>query len=298
MLPTTPAWIDGTGHHPRHVSVHGARADRRTRGGCTDRHLRVRRAALRDADRTHRVRRQDAAALLGAILKDDAAACVVAGARHAAGARSRHQHLSREGSGRSLSVGARSPPRSRLGGLARSLRSQASSRPHRPAAGGARTRWLLAAVAMAGFAGGSIVAIRHRRETTLLPVGRVRDSGSRSARVCRRPGGGTGAATQLAVSPDGQHVAFVTRKMGGFQLWLRSVGSVYGQAAAGHGRRRISVLVAGQPHGRVLRGRQAEEDADRTQRRRSRSVTPRVGEEAPGVRTARRFSSRLPASVL
>ena len=57
------------------------------------------------------------AALLGAILKDDPPRASPDRC-YAAGHRSRHQHLSGEGSGRSLSVGARSPPRSRLGGLA------------------------------------------------------------------------------------------------------------------------------------------------------------------------------------
>ena len=45
---------DGAGHDPRHVSVHGARADRRARGRRAHRHLRVRRAAVRDAHRPHR----------------------------------------------------------------------------------------------------------------------------------------------------------------------------------------------------------------------------------------------------
>ncbi len=91
----------------------------------------------------------------------------------------------------------------------------------------ARGPWLLAAVATAGFAVASIVAIQHLRETApvlqsvefAIPV-------PEQHVFAGVPGGGTGAATQLAVSPDGQHVTFVTRKDGRFQLWLRSVGSV------------------------------------------------------------------------
>ncbi len=57
MLPTTPPNPDGAGHHPRDVSIHGARTDRRTRGRRAHRHLRVRRVAVRDDDRSHGVRR-------------------------------------------------------------------------------------------------------------------------------------------------------------------------------------------------------------------------------------------------
>ena len=39
-------------------------------------------------------------------------------------------------------------------------------------------------------------------------------------------GGGTGSATQLAVSPDGHHLAFVAGKEGIFQLWLRPIASL------------------------------------------------------------------------
>ena len=91
----------------------------------------------------------------------------------------------------------------------------------------ARGPWLLAAIAMAGFAVASIVAIRHLRETApVLQSVEFAIPAPDQHVFSGVPGGGTGAATQLAVSPDGQHVAFVTRKDGRFQLWLRSVGSV------------------------------------------------------------------------
>jgi Tol biopolymer transport system component/predicted Ser/Thr protein kinase len=40
------------------------------------------------------------------------------------------------------------------------------------------------------------------------------------------PGGGTGVATQVAVSPNGRNIAFVAGARPGYQLWLRSVASV------------------------------------------------------------------------
>ena len=134
-------------------------------------------------------------------------------AGHVGGHRSRHQHLSRERSGRSLSVGARSSPRSRLGGLARGRRA----RPRCGLTPGQRGRrvdpgcWLLSRRqdSPSHRSWRSSIVLR---DGTRSPVGRVRDSRSRQHVFAGVPGGGTGAATQLAVSPDGQHVAFVTRK--------------------------------------------------------------------------------------
>jgi eukaryotic-like serine/threonine-protein kinase len=40
------------------------------------------------------------------------------------------------------------------------------------------------------------------------------------------PGGGTGVAPQIALSPDGQQIAFVGASNGVFRLWVRSVGSL------------------------------------------------------------------------
>ncbi len=39
-------------------------------------------------------------------------------------------------------------------------------------------------------------------------------------------GGGTGTATQLAVSPDGRNVVFVARAKSAYQIWLRPVASL------------------------------------------------------------------------
>ena len=39
-------------------------------------------------------------------------------------------------------------------------------------------------------------------------------------------GGGTGTATQVAVSPDGRHVVFVARAKSAYEIWLRPVASL------------------------------------------------------------------------
>jgi Tol biopolymer transport system component len=47
------------------------------------------------------------------------------------------------------------------------------------------------------------------------------------------PGGGTGVAAQLAISPDGRRVVFVGSTQNRFQLWLRSIGSIDARAIPG-----------------------------------------------------------------
>ena len=47
------------------------------------------------------------------------------------------------------------------------------------------------------------------------------------------PGGGTGVATQLAISPDGQNIVFVAGAQSAYQLWLRPVASVTARPIAG-----------------------------------------------------------------
>ena len=47
------------------------------------------------------------------------------------------------------------------------------------------------------------------------------------------PGGGSGVATQVAVSPDGQNVAFVAGVRPGYQIWLRPLASVVARPIPG-----------------------------------------------------------------
>jgi serine/threonine protein kinase/Tol biopolymer transport system component len=87
--------------------------------------------------------------------------------------------------------------------------------------------WLVAAgLAIALLASGTI-ALRHARETPpaadaiqfTIPAPDNTSFGGPQ-------GGGTGVASQLAVAPDGRHVAFVAGGQNGFQLWLRPLAGV------------------------------------------------------------------------
>jgi eukaryotic-like serine/threonine-protein kinase len=48
------------------------------------------------------------------------------------------------------------------------------------------------------------------------------------------PPGGSGFATQVAVSPDGRNVVFVARAQSAYQIWLRSVASLDARAIPCH----------------------------------------------------------------
>ena len=112
---------------------------------------------------------------------------------------------------------------------------------HRPAA-------VLAAAVLA------IPALRYLRETppvsdavqfNIPPPENTRFGGPES--------GGTGTATQLAVSPDGRHVVFVATGEGGYQLWVRSIGAVAARPLPGTEDGILSLLVTRQPTCRILR---------------------------------------------
>ena len=99
---------------------------------------------------------------------------------------------------------------------------QPSARPRSSAA-----PWLIAgALAIALLAAGT-VAVRHVRESTTpadpvlftIPAPEHTTFGGPA-------GGGTGVATQLAVSPDGRQVVFVANSQSGSRMWLRPVGAV------------------------------------------------------------------------
>jgi serine/threonine protein kinase/Tol biopolymer transport system component len=47
------------------------------------------------------------------------------------------------------------------------------------------------------------------------------------------PGGGTGLAPQIALSPDGRQIVFVAASKGAFTLWVRSLGSLDARELAG-----------------------------------------------------------------
>ncbi len=108
MLPTTPPAADhGAGRDPRHLPVHGAGADRGSGGRRADRHLRVWRRPLRDARGQAGVRGQEPRDAHRIDHVGAAGAAFDRGARDASARRSTGAHLPREGSERSLPVGAR-----------------------------------------------------------------------------------------------------------------------------------------------------------------------------------------------
>jgi Tol biopolymer transport system component len=94
--------------------------------------------------------------------------------------------------------------------------------------------WSIAAVFGLGLIAASTIALRHLGETppaaeamqfTIVPPANVEFGGP--------PGGGTGTATQLAMSPDGRHVVFVARTDGPYSLWLRSLATLTTRQIAG-----------------------------------------------------------------
>lgn len=90
-----------------------------------------------------------------------------------------------------------------------------------------RLPWLVAGVLGIGLIGTAIIALR--RDGGLA-------SGAGLAQFTVAPPenatfggpirGGSGAATQLAVSPDGRHIAFVARTGAAYQIWLRPVATL------------------------------------------------------------------------
>ena len=87
-----------------------------------------------------------------------------------------------------------------------------------------RLAWAAAGLALLAL---SIVAAQHLRETT-PPADAIQFTIAPpdNATFATPAGGGTGVATQAAVSPDGRNVVFVANAQNRFQLWLRPIASV------------------------------------------------------------------------
>ena len=115
-----------------------------------------------------------------------------------------------------------------------------------------RLMWIAAIVAVAMLgAGWSIV----RRPAPLTPARQVRVEITTPA---------SPDPVSLALSPDGEKLAFVAFAEGRRQLWVRMIESGSRSTAARHGRRGVSILVTGQPVDRLFRG--GEDPARRSQR--------------------------------
>jgi len=90
-----------------------------------------------------------------------------------------------------------------------------------------RVAWLVAAVATIALIATALVALRRAGEVTptaspvqftIAPPDNTSFGGP--------AGGGTGYATQLAVSPDGRNIVLVAGTQAGYQIWLRPVATL------------------------------------------------------------------------
>ena len=87
--------------------------------------------------------------------------------------------------------------------------------------------WAIAAVAIVGMLATSAIAFRHLRETPLTTeTYQFTIAAPENSQFGSPPGGGTGVATQVAVSPDGRQITFVAKTQGVYALWLRPIGSL------------------------------------------------------------------------
>ena len=90
-----------------------------------------------------------------------------------------------------------------------------------------RVPWLVAGVLAAGLITATVIALRRDgglasavgpAQFTIAPPEHASFGGPSR--------GGTGTATQLAVSPDGRHIVFVARAATAYQIWLRPVATL------------------------------------------------------------------------
>ncbi len=97
-----------------------------------------------------------------------------------------------------------------------------------------RLAWLIAAVLAIALVATAVIALRRAGKVmpaagpvqfTIAPPENTSFGGP--------PGGGSGAATQVAVSPDGRNVVFVARSQSAHQIWLRSIASLDARAITG-----------------------------------------------------------------
>jgi Tol biopolymer transport system component/DNA-binding winged helix-turn-helix (wHTH) protein len=90
-----------------------------------------------------------------------------------------------------------------------------------------RVPWLVAGVLAIGLIAAVVIALR--RDGDPASAARVAQFTIASPEHASFGGprlGGSGAATQLAVSPDGRHVAFVAGAPSAYQVWLRPVATL------------------------------------------------------------------------
>ena len=107
--------------------------------------------------------------------------------------------------------------------------------PAAAAPGSSRVAWSIAAIFALGFVAAATVAVRHFAEVPQRPDVVQFAIPPLENRIFGGPRGpGTGQATQIAVSPDGRSVAFVTGSgNGNFEIWLRRLDSLMSVPVAG-----------------------------------------------------------------
>lgn len=118
-------------------------------------------------------------------------------------------------------------PRSAIGVVRSSDGLEAGTQTVIPAPRASRLAWLVAAVLAIGLSATAV--IERRRDGELARAAgpaqfSIAPPESASFGGPRR--GGSGTATQLAVSPDGRHIVFVARAKTAYQIWLRPVATL------------------------------------------------------------------------
>jgi hypothetical protein len=87
-----------------------------------------------------------------------------------------------------------------------------------------RIAWLVAALATIALIATAVVAQRMSRSGTPAPdLVQFTIAAPANTTFAGPAGGGTGTAAQLAISPDGRHIAFVAGTQQAFRIWLRPV---------------------------------------------------------------------------
>ncbi len=99
----------------------------------------------------------------------------------------------------------------------------------------------------------SLIALRHRSPSDIAAASPTIFQHLPAARTASSPGHAASVPVpQLAVSPDGRHLAFVAADPQGRSLWLRTLGEPESRRWPGP-KAPSAVLVTRQPDGRVLR---------------------------------------------
>jgi serine/threonine protein kinase/Tol biopolymer transport system component len=96
-----------------------------------------------------------------------------------------------------------------------------------PSARSTRVAWLVAALSTIALIATAVIALRRTREVTSPAVPAQFTIVAPENMLFGGPrAGGTGIATQLAVSPDGRNIVFVAGTTSTYQIWLRPIAGL------------------------------------------------------------------------